>query len=174
MVPPRTHDPRIRLATNVDLSALMAAPWSSGLPEKHRDRFERQVRGETAYLLAEVDGAIIGHLLLKWDGPSDEPVRSLLPPCVEIEDFVVELELRSRGIGAMLLAHAAKMTRERGLTRLGLAVGIGNTRARSLYERSGFTAADIPEFDVRWQYRAPDGSLRWEGERCIYMVKVLV
>lgn len=163
----------IRWARAVDLPVLTSAPWTAGLPEKHGERLGRQEHGDAAYLLAVLDGCIVGHLLLKWDGPCGAPLRSTLPPCAEIEDFVVAPEHRSRGIGAGLLAHAARITADRGLTRLGLGVGVDNHRARTLYERSGFMIQDVPEFDVRWQYRTPDGEMAWGSERCLYMVKPL-
>jgi ribosomal protein S18 acetylase RimI-like enzyme len=164
---------QVRQATADDLAALIAVPWTANLAATHTERFALQERDEAVYLVAVVDGAIAGHLLLKWDGPDGDLLRSQLAPCAEIEDLRVVEELRSRGIGSALLEHAARLTAARGQTRLGLAVGLDNDRARALYERVGFTQVDIPPFDVRWQYRTPTGEIAWGSERCVYLIKAL-
>ncbi len=167
----RIQNAQVRHVEADDLPLLVAAPWSAGLPEKHAERFAMQERGAAVYLLALVDGRIVGHLLLKWDGPDGDILRAQLAPCAEIEDFDVMPEYRSRGIGSALLDHAAHLTADRGQSRLGLAVGVENDRARALYERAGFAQVDVPPFEVRWQYRTPAGEVVWGCERCVYMMK---
>src|SRR5688500_18849101 len=118
-----------------EIARLELAPWSSGLKEKHRLRYQRQEHGEAVYLVAWRGADPIGHLFLKWSGPHDPLVASRIANCAEIEDFVVLPELRSQGIGRRMLDTAAALTRERGMARLGLSVGLDNPRARALYER---------------------------------------
>lgn len=153
------------------LPALEALPWSAGLRTKHRARLERQGRGEADYLIASLDGAPVGHLLLHWTGPQDAAIAARLPDCAEIEDFVVRADLRSRGLGRRMLARAEELARRRGLRHLGLGVGLGNPRARALYEAAGFRDAGLGVYVVRWQYRGQDGQLRWGEESCHYLIK---
>lgn len=156
-----------------ELAQLERAPWSSGLKEKHRQRFQRQGEGKVVYLIFWQGDTPVGHLLLKWSGPHDPHVASRITDCAEIEDFVVRQDLRSQGIGRRVLEHAAALTRERGMARLGLSVGLDNPRARALYERVGFTQADVGTVVVRWQGPTPDGGKRWYEQQCIYLVKEL-
>ncbi len=164
---------QIRPAVPADIAPLKALPFSAGLPSKHQDRIGRQGRDEAWYLLALTEDRIIGHLLLKWNGPDSAAIRRLVAPCAEIEDFVVEPALRGRGIGGALLTAADDRCRERGVSRLGLAVGQENPSARAIYEHRGFVLVPGSEHRVTWLQ--PDGLGREvEGfEDCVYLVKEL-
>src|SRR5690242_13764335 len=120
--------------TKDKIALLELLPWSAGLPAKHRARFARQQQGEVVYLIAWSDQDPIGHMLIHWTGPQNEPIASRLTNCAEIEDFVVRPDLRSRGIGRRMLAVAEYLTRRQDLRWLGLGVGLGNSRARALYD----------------------------------------
>jgi len=154
--------------------ALEALPFSAGLTLKHRERFERQQREEVLYVLAVRGANIIGHLLLKWDCPSHPHIRALVPSCSEAEDFVVAPHLRGMGIGSDMLAYAIGQSLERGVHRIGIAVGIGNPSARSLYERRGFVLVPRSEHRVSWLARDGSGRQVREYEDCLYLVKDLV
>lgn len=156
------------------LAQLEAVPWSSGLKAKHGQRLARQQEGEVSYLVAWQATTPIGHLLLKYSGPADRAVATQITECAEIEDFVIRPDLRSQGIGREMIETAARLTRERGLQRLGLAVGHDNPRARSLYERSGFVVStDCGTITVRWQGPGKDGTTRWFAQECVYLVREL-
>lgn len=58
----------------------------------------------------------------------------------EIDEFFVEPQLRSRGVGAALLAAAESALRARGCVRVQLQLAHGNVAARQFYERRGFAA----------------------------------
>lgn len=163
----------VRQATEVDLPSLVALPFSAGLPAKHRDRYERQRRGAAVYALAIVEDEIIGHLLLKWDCPSDPHVRALVPPCAEVEDFVVAPHLRGQGVGSEMLTYAGARSQTCGVPRLGIAVGVGNSSARSLYERRGFVLVPGSEHRVSWLAPGEAGRQVREHEDCVYLVKEL-
>ena len=55
-----------------------------------------------------------------------------------------------RGLGRALLDHAVSEMTAAGRTRQSLWVFAGNSRARSLYERAGFTATGARRTDPRW------------------------
>jgi GNAT superfamily N-acetyltransferase len=59
-----------------------------------------------------------------------------------VYDVEVEPDLRGRGLGAALMVHAGLWARDRGFPWLGLNVFGHNTRARSLYERLGYTVEE--------------------------------
>lgn len=163
----------LRQAKEADLPALEALPFSGGLSSKHRDRFERQQRDEVVYVLATVEDEVIGHLLLKWDAPSDPHVRVLVPPCAEVEDFVVAPHLRGQGIGSEMLAFAGTQSLKRGVDRLGIGVGIENLSARALYERRGFVLVPGSEHRVSWLAKDGAGREVRQHEDCVYLIKDL-
>src|SRR4051812_7055942 len=123
-------DVTFALLTEVQIALLEPQPWSAGLPAKHRARFARQQQGEVAYLIAWAEYVPLGHMLIHWTGPQNESIASQLTSCAEIEDFVVQPDLRSRGIGRRMLAVAKDLARRRGFRLLCLGVGLRNSRAR--------------------------------------------
>jgi GNAT superfamily N-acetyltransferase len=143
------------------------------LRSKHGERLDRQERDEVLYLLAVQNERIIGHLLLKWDCPEDLHVRDLIPSCAEVEDFVVAPDKRGAGVGSRMLDFAGLQCVQRGTTRLGIAVGIGNPAAQSLYERRGFTLVPGSLHRVTWQAIHESGREIEEHEDCRYLTKEL-
>ena len=162
----------IRPLAAEDLPLLEQFP-SGGLREKHRERLARQEAGEAVYLVAWDAGLPVGHLLLKWGGAGAEPMASRLRDCPAVEDFTVRPEYRSQGVGSHLLDTAEGLARGRGFERIGLSVGVENTRARALYERRGYADAGLGEHTVRWPYIDREGQRRWGEEHCVFLVKSL-
>jgi ribosomal protein S18 acetylase RimI-like enzyme len=163
----------IRPLTRDELSVLTQVKWSAGLSKKHENRLARQVAGEVTYLIAWQGTVPIGHLLVKWTGPSDEPMRSQLTGCAEIEDFTVIAERRSQGIGRMMMAGVEEETCRQSLRRIGLGVAVDNPRAKAFYERLGFQDAQFGVYLTRWQYSDAQGEKRWDEAPCTYLIKDL-
>jgi GNAT superfamily N-acetyltransferase len=163
----------IRRASGADLAQLESLPFSAGLQTKHGERLDRQDRDEVLYVVACQDDAIIGHLLLKWDCPEDPHVRSLIPPCAEVEDFVVAPDRRGAGIGGRMLEFAGSQCMLRGVRRLGIAAGNGNPAARTMYERRGFVPVPGSTHRVFWQAIDESGREIEDHEDCIYLIKEL-
>jgi N-acetylglutamate synthase-like GNAT family acetyltransferase len=109
--------------------------------------------------------------LLKWRGADEEIVHRLIGDCPELNAITVAPRLRSRGVGTELIREAERRVRARGISRVGLAVGLDNPRARSLYERLGYEAWEHGSFEVSW--KVPDDPSRRESETCIYFLKEL-
>ncbi|MBH5335503.1 GNAT family N-acetyltransferase [Streptomyces pactum] len=85
--------------------------------------------------------------------------------------LVVHPELRSRGIGTLLIRAAEERITARGLRRAELAVEEDNPRARELYERLGYVVCGRrPD---SWDERAPDGSVRRRETVCTVLRKDL-
>ena len=164
----------IRLSTLFDRGAMEHLPFSAGTPDKVLRRLQLQEQGHLEYPIAVIDEQIVGYLLVKWNCPEDPFLKQRLPPCAEIEDFVVHGEFQRRGIGSALLDFAAKRAREKGETRLGLAVGKENEHAAGLYERRGFVLMPDSDHTVRWFESNEDGTTRIASEECVYMMKDLL
>jgi len=156
-----------------DLQLVETALRSGGMPDKHARRLEMQNDGTCTYLFAWQGDAPVGHLLLTWTGPDQEPMKSAIPDCPEVGALFVKEDMRSRGIGGCLLENAEHLVLSRGIRRLGLAVGIDNNRAQRLYERRGYVDAGFPNFTVSWTFLDKDGWEQIESEECRYLIKLL-
>lgn len=130
-------------------------------------------RGEAAYLIAWYGDLPIGHALLKWHGSDAEPMVSKLKDCPEIGDLFLIPESRSKGVGSQLLVAAEIMTSKTGYAMVGLAVGMENTRARSLYERRGYRDSGLGEHPISGSFLDIEGIERHWEEVCLYLIKYL-
>jgi GNAT superfamily N-acetyltransferase len=102
------------------------------------DRLQQRA-GENggAVLVAEIDGAVIGHLVLTFErmGPF---VREELRDYAYVADLFVREAHRGHGIGRALIAEAERRAIARGLKRILLGVLHGNTSAERSYRRQGY------------------------------------
>jgi ribosomal protein S18 acetylase RimI-like enzyme len=83
--------------------------------------------------VAEEDGALRGYLLAVFMFSLEHGGMM-----AEIDEIFVAPDMRSRGLGALLLRHAERDLAQRGLVRLQLQLGMDNHRGRRFYERHGF------------------------------------
>lgn len=118
------------------------AEWRAG------DSVETAVRGwveesisavdnARAVLVARVDGVVVGVVTVceqeHWSGQVDAYVGEL----VTAESF------EGRGVGRALLGRAEEWARARGLARVTLETGAGNSRARAFYARQGYQDEEV-------------------------------
>lgn len=87
--------------------------------------------------VAETDGRLCGYLLAVFMFSLEH--GGLM---AEIDEVFVTPDMRSAGLGSLLLAQAERELAERGMVRLQLQLGVGNDRARLFYERHGFHRRD--------------------------------
>jgi GNAT superfamily N-acetyltransferase len=83
--------------------------------------------------VAEAEGRLCGYLLAVFMLSLEH--GGLM---AEIDEVFVCPEMRSAGIGALLVGRAERDLAQRGLVRLQLQLGVDNGRARLFYERHGF------------------------------------
>ena len=98
---------------------------------------ERAGENGGTILVAEFDGAVVGHLVLTFErmGPF---IREEHRDYAYIADLFVRSALRSQGIGAALIAEAERRAIARGMKRILLGVVHGNTGAERTYRRQGY------------------------------------
>ncbi len=140
----------------------------------HRLRFDVQRRGEGIYLIAWHRAEPIGHFLLRWSGPDDDPTGRYPRDIPYLEAGATVPEFQRRGVATRLVQIAEDLVRERGNRKIGLAVGHSdNPAARRLYERLGYQDWGQGEFTIQWHYEALDGRKGVESEVCVYLFKTL-
>jgi GNAT superfamily N-acetyltransferase len=133
----------IRLATVGDaarVAGLVERYWEfESIGGFDRPRIEKLLRNlisapeRGACWVAEAEGGVCGYLLAVFMF-SLEHGGSM----AEIDEVFVSPEMRSAGVGALLVAAAEQDLAGRGLVRLQLQIGIDNERARLFYQRCGF------------------------------------
>ena len=100
--------------------------------------FERIAGCDGAVIVAERDGAVIGHMFLVFDrmGPY---VRDDMRDYALVADMFVRAAYRGQGVAQALLAEAERLATARGVPRLMIGVLAGNDRAERIYRHYGFT-----------------------------------
>jgi GNAT superfamily N-acetyltransferase len=137
----------------------------------HRQRAAAHRSGAATFLVAVRRGEAVGYLVIKWTGADERVVHRRIGDCPELNAITVAPALQSRGIGTALIEAAERRVAARGHFRVGLGVGIGNPRARALYERLGYRAWAHGRYDVSWD--VPGDPPKREHETCVYMLKRL-
>jgi GNAT superfamily N-acetyltransferase len=84
--------------------------------------------------VADTDGRLCGYLLTVFMFSLEH--GGLM---AEIDELFVSPEMRSAGVGALMVATAERDLVGRGLVRLQLQLGVDNERARRFHERRGFS-----------------------------------
>jgi ribosomal protein S18 acetylase RimI-like enzyme len=126
---------QVRTCTPGDLPGL---EWF-GQFSPHRPLFssmmERQKRGESLMLVAEVNGTVCGQAWIDLDRPGPDPAAFVWAvrvfPC-----------LQNLGIGTRLFAVCERIALMRGFGRVEISVETGNTHAINLYRRLNYRVVD--------------------------------
>lgn len=122
----------IRDATPADAAATIALWHACGLTRPWNDPqadFDRAVGGPaSAVLVAERDGAIVGSVMLGYDGHRGW-----------VYYVAVAAKSRRTGLGRALMAAAEARLRTLGAPKLQLMVREGNTEALAFYQALGLT-----------------------------------
>lgn len=124
----------IRLHEEDELGAHGDA-WTAQTAPAYRAAFDAISRSaENLLFVAETDGRVVGTFQM-----------TLIPNLtgrgalrVKIESVKVSSGLRSRGIGAAMMAHAESEARQRGAALLELSSNKTRTAAHRFYERIGY------------------------------------
>jgi ribosomal protein S18 acetylase RimI-like enzyme len=133
----------IRLATNSDvagIAALVERYWEfEAIRGFDRSRIEALLTALLsqpalgAVWIAAAAGVLRGYLLAVYMMSLEH--GGLV---AEVDELYVCPELRSQGLGSLLVTAAQRDMAARGLVRLQLQLGVDNIRGREFYERHGF------------------------------------
>jgi GNAT superfamily N-acetyltransferase len=112
--------------------------------------------GDTVLLAARLDGGIVGTVQLGLDTPPNQPHRA------DIKKMLVHRSVRSRGIGAALMARVEEEAKRRGRWLLVLDTVPGENGHR-LYARAGWTQTGIiPDYALFPDGRQCDTAVMWK------------
>ena len=96
-------------------------------------RVQATQSNEGAYLLAEIDGQIVGHVFLKFFGKQ----TALDYP--DVEDLYVKESFRRQGVATALMQRCEVIASSAGFNAIGLAAGTDETGPeRQMYKKLGY------------------------------------
>jgi adenylate cyclase class 2 len=122
----------IRPATKTDIRFLNIIK-NKEMDELFLKRLHEMEDGKSTYLVAEDNGEVVGHVLLKYYGISH------LPDFPFIEDLAVRTDQRRKGIGTALIKECEKLAQEKCFDKIGIQVNPDKTcPAHVMYEKLGF------------------------------------
>ena len=97
------------------------------------ERLKRQEKGKAEFLTMEDNGEPVSFVFLKWDGKKTHPEYP------DMEDLYTREEFRGKGYATILIKECEKRAKEKGFTKIGLAVNPNlNSKAKDLYEKLGY------------------------------------
>jgi GNAT superfamily N-acetyltransferase len=122
------------------------AGWSPPATEHEIERLrELLAHDDVWYLVAEVDGVVVGHVGFMPAARSHLPVAD--PSLGHFRQLFVRPTQWGTGLAAQLHAAALDEAHARGFAAMRLFTPAGQARARRFYEREGWTLAGEPELD---------------------------
>jgi GNAT superfamily N-acetyltransferase len=112
---------------------------------------------DTVLLAARLEGRIVGTVQLGLDTPPNQPHRA------DIKKMLVHRAVRSRGIGAALMARAEEEAGRQGRWLLDTVPGENGHR---VYQRAGWTQSGIiPDYALFPDGRLCDTAVMWKRLR---------
>jgi GNAT superfamily N-acetyltransferase len=135
----------VTLAAYEEYAAVMPPPIWAGYRQMILTTLDE--KGAVERIIAELDGAIVGSVLLYPPNGNTYPgmVDSIDWP--EVRLLAVMPAMRGRGIGVALMEECKRRARHSGATVLGLHTTDMMQTAMRMYERMGFVRA--PAYDLR-------------------------
>jgi ribosomal protein S18 acetylase RimI-like enzyme len=133
----------LREATADDLPAVLALYAQPGLNdsqvlplERAREVFAQFARYPSYRLFVACNEA--GHVLGSYALLVMHNLAHLGTPSAIVEDVVVDLHCRGRGIGRRMMEHARSLAHEAGAYKLALSSNLKRERAHAFYDSLGF------------------------------------
>lgn len=123
-------------------------PDDDGLAEAFEESLARPASEDTAWLVAEVDGAVVGNVSAELHRPIETAAQQLLRYLGETRLFVsalgVEAAHQRRGVATRLMEAVEQWGRDRGAVLVSLDTWIDSPQSVPFYERRmGYRRASI-------------------------------
>ena len=127
----------VRAATPQDSDQLaLVKPYWGNHPATTviASRLQHAAAGNGAYLIAILDGRIVGHVFLKFEG------KQTAPDYPDVEDLYVHESYRRQGVASALMQACETIVVQNEFNKIGLAAGVdANGPERHLYQKLGYT-----------------------------------
>lgn len=160
----------VRRCSPCDLELLREHwPTSDDVAGAH---YEQQETGHATFLVGWRGAQPWGSALIKWQGCVGENARAAFPDCVEVNHLHVRPPYRGRGTGTAILTAAEQHARDRGVSLLGVSVGLKNTDAAKLYRRLNYLPTGVVD-EIAYRWRDDQGAWHDEVESDELLVKYL-
>jgi len=146
--------------------------WNSN---EYRERLAAQGRRELVQVVAWEGARAVGKAMVLFPEHDEYSVSASRELCAEIRDVEVVEDARRRGVGSALIRSLEDAVRERGMSRIGMSVAIGEGAgpAELVYGKLGYVPAHGP-FISSTDLRDDDGRPIHVGAVMAYLVKELV
>lgn len=132
-------------------------PTRDQLPLAYAGFLLRQMQDDKAIVLvADDQGDVIGYAYATIEGYDYMALRG---PAGVVQDVIVEVSCRGRGVGRLLLERTMQALRARGLKQVVLLTAARNDAAQRLFARAGFRATMTEmtqDFDNKPELSADD------------------
>ena len=163
----------IRPLQEQDLLPLEWAGEYSHFRHKHRTDYERSLKGEIHYLIADVPGFPAGQLIFKTHDP--HPENSYLADGITrgyLFSLRTHKNYRRQGIGRALTLAAEQALIQKGFTLVTICVEKTNAYAKTLYEKWGYQI--IRDHIGYWSFQDLDGTVKYHADPEWVMEKNLI
>lgn len=130
---------------------------------KHRTDYDRSLRGEIYYLVADVNGFPAGQIIYKTYDPYPEN-NYLVDGATRgyLFSLRVHPDYRRRGLGLALTLAAETALIQKGFTLATICVAKTNTYAKILYEKWGYEI--VRDHIGYWSYQDLDGTVSYHAD----------
>ncbi|MDO8487872.1 MAG: GNAT family N-acetyltransferase [bacterium] len=106
-----------------------------------KERLQAQAVGRVEFLVLKNSDKLVSFVLLKWGGKKTHPNYP------DMEDLYTMESERGKGFGSQLVAECERLTKLKGLDKIGLAVNPTlNKPAKRLYEKLGYKPDGNPSY----------------------------
>ena len=114
--------------------------------QEYRQRLEAQVRGEMVEAIGWFGDVPGGRGMVLFPEHEELSTSAVREGCAEVRDVFVTRPRRRLGVATALMRTLEDAVRDRGMSRVGLAVALDDDAApaRALYERLGYVHAHGP------------------------------
>ena len=132
----------IRRCLREDVPAVISINMET-LPEHYSDYFYYEILSEfpETFLVAEIDGALIGYVMCRIEYGFSHIKRLGLARKGHVVSIAVKPEHRVKGIGTTLMQASQDAMVAKGATESYLEVRVTNSEAVALYQRLGYLAS---------------------------------
>ncbi len=138
----RVGDYQIRLCERDDIQGVIGINMDT-LPEHYSDYFYYEILAEfpETFLVAEIDGALIGYVMCRIEYGFSHLRRLGLARKGHVVSIAVKEEHRGKGVGTMLMRASQDAMVGKAATESYLEVRVTNSGAIELYQKLGYAVA---------------------------------